>query len=376
MKFVPLLLCLGAAWAAEVHVVEQIVAKVNSEIITSGELERQRQQLIEELRARGVQGPDLEKLVEERSKHLLRDKIDQHLLVQKAKEMNVNVDAEVTKYIAEIQLQNKIADPDKFQAWVREQTGMPFEDFRAETRNAMMTQRVIGMEVGSRINIPRAEVEKYYNEHKDEFMRQERVFLREILVSTEGKDAAGTEAAEKKAKDLVARARRGERFGELARDNSDADSAKNGGELPGYARGDLRPELEKLVFDQERNHVTDPIRVTNGFLIIKVEEQHKAGLASIEEVEREIQDRLSRPLYEPKVREFLTRLRTEAFLEIKDGYVDTGAAPGKDTRWTDPAELKPETVSKEEIVNQTRRRRLFWAIPLPGTQTKAKSSSR
>ncbi len=72
------------------------------------------------------------------------------------------------------------------------------------------------------MNVKHEELEKYYNEHKSEFVREERLFLREILISTEGKDAAGVAAAEKKAKDLVARARKGERFAEMARDNSDA----------------------------------------------------------------------------------------------------------------------------------------------------------
>jgi hypothetical protein len=114
-------------------------------------------------------------------------------------------------------------------------------------------------------------------------------------------------------------------------------------------------------------------------MILRIDEHHKAGQADIEEVENEIMERLYRPQFEPKVRQYLTRLREEAFLEIKDGYVDTGAAPGKSTKWTDPAQLKPETVTKEEVAAQKRRRRLLWAIPIPGTETTAKpgvSSSR
>ena len=80
--------------------------------------------------------------------------------------------------------------------------------------------------------------------------------------------------------------------------------------------------------------------------------------------------------FQPQVREYLTKLRHEAFLEIKPGYVDTGAAPGKNTAWTDPAQLKPETVTKEEVAAQTRRRRLLWMVPIPGTQTSPKRSRR
>ncbi|MBX5495965.1 MAG: peptidylprolyl isomerase [Bryobacteraceae bacterium] len=380
MKFLSLAFCLGSAlgcaMAAEVMVVERIVAKVNGDIITSGELERERKQIEAQLRQRGLSGPELEGALKERSQHILRDRIDELLLVQRAKELNINVDSEVTKYLAELQVRSKIADPEKFQEYVREQTGLSYEDFKLEAKNGMLTQRVIGQEVQSRINIPRSEIEKYYNEHKDEFQREDRVFLREILISTQGKDEAGIAAAEKKAKELVARARKGERFADLAREHSDAVTASQGGELPPFNRGVLRKDLEDLLFSQEKGYVTDPIKQDSGFLILKVEETHKKGLATLEEVENEIRDKLFRPLYEPKVREYLTKLRVDAFLEIRDGYIDTGAAPGKDTSWTDPAKLTPETVTKEEVSAQTRRRRFLGILPIPGTKAPAKSSSR
>jgi peptidyl-prolyl cis-trans isomerase SurA len=84
-------------------------------------------------------------------------------------------------------------------------------------------------------------------------------------------------------------------------------------------------------------------------------------------VESEIMNRLYGPRFQPKIREYLTRLREQAFLEIKPGFVDSGAAPGKDTSWKDPAQLKPETVTKEEVANIKRRKRMLWAIPMPGT---------
>ncbi|MBI3281112.1 MAG: peptidylprolyl isomerase [Acidobacteria bacterium] len=375
MKFCVLLLCAIPLLAADAAVVEEIIAKVNGDIITRTELERTRKQLEAELRQRGLSAPELEKEMKERSNDILRERIDQLLLVQKGKELNINVDPEVSKYLADLQLQSKIAQPEKFQEFVKQQTGQPYEDYRAEIRNGFLTQRVIRQEVGGRVSVPRADLQKYYDEHKSEFMREDRVFLREILVSTEGKDAAGIAAAEKKARDLVARARKGERFHELARDNSDAVTARQGGELGGFKRGELNKAIEDVVFDKERGSVTDPIRVSAGFLILRVEEKHKAGQAGFEEVENEIMEKLFMPKFQPAVREYLTRLREEAYLEIKPDFVDTAPAPGKDTRWKEPAQLRPETVTKEEVAAQTRRRRLFWLLPIPGTQTTVREGS-
>lgn len=145
------------------------------------------------------------------------------------------------------------------------------------------------------------------------------------------------------------------------------------GELGGFSPGQLDKKIEAIVLGQERGFVTDPIRVANGFLILKVEDKHRAGQASFEEVENEIMEKLYMPRFQPQIREYMTKLRHEAFLEIKPGYVDTGAAPGKNTAWTDPAQLKPETITKEEVAAQTRRRRLLWMVPIPGTQTSPKT---
>ncbi|MCS6951643.1 MAG: peptidylprolyl isomerase [Bryobacterales bacterium] len=375
MKRLSYALLVAPALASDVRVVEMIVAKVNNEIITASDLKRSRDQLEAELRRRGLSGAKLEAELKEREKDILRDRIDELLLIQRGRELNINVDPEVSKYLADIQLQYKIADQDKFHDWIREQTGMSFEDFKAEIKNNFLTRRVIGQEVGSKINIPRAEVEKYYNENKQEFIREERVFLREILVSTEGKPESELPALEKKAKDLVERARKGERFGELARDHSDAVTAQNLGELGWFRRADLNPQIVEHVFGKERGHVTDPIRIPNGFLILRVEEAHKAGLASLEEVQNEIMEKLYMPRFQPALRNYLTKLRMDAFLEIRDGYADTGAAPGKDTSWKDPAQLKPETVTKEEVAAQSRRRRLLWIVPIPGTKTSEATTS-
>ena len=350
-----------AADVSQVRVVEQIVAKVNGDIITRGELEKSRQVLEQELKQQNVPPEKRGEVLKEREADGLRDQIDQLLLVQKGKQLDINVDAEVTKELAEIQLQNKISDPDKFHQWVQDQAGMPYEDVRQQMKNRYVTQRVIRQEVGGKITIPKAELMKYYNDHKDEFMRQEQVFLREILISSVGKTPEQVAAAEKRAKDILARAKKGEKFPELARDTSDADSAKNYGEIGWYKKADLTPELQKL-FKEQRGYITDVMKVPNGFLIIKLEERHEEGLAPFEEVENEITEKLYVPRMQPKVREYLTKLREVAFLEIRAGYVDSGAAPGKDTAWKDPAQLKPETTTKEEVAAR-KRKRLLGVIP-------------
>jgi peptidyl-prolyl cis-trans isomerase SurA len=356
------------AAAADVHIVEEIVAKVNSDIITRGELTHTRMELEGELRQQGVTGTKLEQAVKEKAADALRDQIDQLLLVQKAKDLNISVEAEITKRLAAMQVQSKISDPDKFHDFIREQMSMPFEDFKAQLKNQMLTQRVIGEEISSKIIIPEADKKKYYEEHKKDFVRDEQVFLQQILISTEGKTPEQVAAAEKKAKDLVARARKGEKFADLAATNSDdLETARNGGELPAFKRGQLMKSIEDIVFKQNKGYVTDPIRGQTGFLILRIVERYEKGMATYEEVESEVTEKMVMPQMSVKVRTYLTKLRTEAFLEIKPGYVDSGAAPGKDTAWKDVAQLKPQTVTKEEVRSHKKRKKLLWLVPIPGT---------
>jgi peptidyl-prolyl cis-trans isomerase SurA len=364
---------LPLAHAADVRIVEEIVAKVNGDIITKGEMERTRQGIEQEFRQQGLNGSRLTDAVREQQKNTLRDQIDQLLLVQRGKDLSINVDPEVTRRIAQIQLQSKISDTDKFHDYIREQTGMTFEDFRDQMKKQALTQRVISDEISSRMSVPEADLKKYYDEHQTEFVREEQVFLSQLLVSTEGKTPEQAAAAQKKAADLVARAKKGEKFSDLARDNSDdTATARDGGQLPPYKRSDhlLVKDIEDMVFAMKKGGVTDPIKTPQGLLILKVDERFEAGQASFEEVKNEINEKLAGPKMEPKVREYLTRLREDAFLQIKEGYVDSGAAPGKDTRWQDAVELKPQTTTKEEVAAK-RKRKLLKVIPLGSAKSSA-----
>jgi peptidyl-prolyl cis-trans isomerase SurA len=369
------LIC-ATAIAADVTVMDEIVCKVNGDIITRSELERDRRLMEADLRQQGMAAARLQDALRTVAGNGLRDRIDRLLLVQKGKELNLKVESDVNKQIADIQRRSQIADPEKFQTFVREQTGQTYEDYKSDLTNGILTQEVIREEVLRKIQFKRDELEAYYNAHKGDFQRKERVFLREILVGAQGKDTTSMAAAERKAKDLVARARKGEKFPEMATANSDSLSAQQGGALDPYVKGELDPEIEKTVWDQARGYVTDPIKRDTGYLILKVDDHQKEGLAAFEEVQNEVQDKLFEPRRDPAVRAFLTKLRTEAFLEIKPGFEDSGAAPGKDTSWSDPAELKPETITKEEVAARPRRKHLLGVVPLPGTSTtKAGTSS-
>ncbi|HMF78326.1 MAG TPA: peptidylprolyl isomerase, partial [Bryobacteraceae bacterium] len=367
-------LALGCVCAAADNptatVVDQIIAKVNGDIVSQNEVKRVSKDAAQEMKAQqGASAAQLQQAVEERQKNALRDRIDELLLAQKGKELNINVDSEISKYVASLQRQSGITDPEKFHDYVRQQSGMSYEDFLSEAKNQSLTREVIGQEVGRRINISAKEIQDFYDAHKADFVRDEKVYLSEILISTQGKDAAGIAAAAKKAKQVADDAGKGQRFSDLARDNSDASTAKDGGQLGSYKKGELTPEIESAVWDLPKGSVTQPVKIPTGYEIFKVEDHTKTGLAPLSDVKSEIENQLYGPKMQPKVREYLTGLRRQAFLQIKPGFMDTGAAAGQDTKWQDPAVLKPETITKEEVEAKVRHKRLLWLVPIPGTST-------
>ena len=362
--------CLAAA--ADVKIVEEIIAKVNGDIVTRGDLLEKRHE--NELILRQQQhlnGPQLEQALNEVSKDILRDKIDELLLVQKAKDNQISVDGDVARRLTELQVMSKISDPDKFHEWIQQETGMPFEEYKQKLTNDLLVHRVVGQEVGSRIVIPDTDLQKYYDAHKADFVRKEQVFISQIFISTEGKTPEQIATAEKKAKDIVARARKGEKFSDLvAAYSDDPETARQGGQLGPYQRGLMPKEWEDVVFKAKKGDVTDPFKRTSppqGFVILRVDDHWEAGQASFDEVKEQINDILAAPQMEARMRPFLQKLRQDAFLEIKDGYVDTGAAPGKDTRWHDVAILKPQTTTKEEVAAEHKRHKHLLFVPIPGT---------
>lgn len=317
-----LIIALATMCRAEQKVLEEIVARVNDDIITRSDFEKSKQQLRQEL---GQQffGADLEREFAVREKNVLRDLIDQLLLIQKAKELGISVDTELVRTLDRYRDENHLKTLDDLEREVTQQ-GINYEDFKSNIRNSLFTQAVIRQEVGRRIQITQEEINKYYEAHKKEFERPEEVRFREILISTEGKEDAQVKEAAKKAADLVVRARKGEDFADLAKKFSDGPTAKDGGEQDFIQRNLLLKEIADVVFAMKRNQVSDPILTKFGYKIIKLEDKHEPGIPTVDKVNDQISNVLYMQQLAPGLREYLGQLRQESFLEVKSGYVDTG----------------------------------------------------
>jgi peptidyl-prolyl cis-trans isomerase SurA len=312
------------ALTGEGKVVEEIVARVNNEIITTSELQKAQSAAAEDAQqeCNGKCTPEqLQVAVEDRQKFALRDLIDQSLLAQRGKDMSINVEGDVVKQLDTIRIQNKLDSMEKLEAAVTKE-GLNWDDFKNNIRNKLLTQEVIRREVGSHINIGRDESMKYYEEHKKEFVKPELVALRAIEISTAGKNDTDLAELKKKAEDLLTRIKEGEDFAAIAKRFSEGSTAQQGGYLGTYKRGELSKQLEDQVFTMKKNQLTDVIETKQGFLVLQVLERYEAGEQPFEKVEPEIMDHLYSERMEPALREYLKTLREQSYVVVKPGYQD------------------------------------------------------
>ena len=314
---------------AKAAVVEEIIARVNNDIITQSDYQHADMQLKDEI-AHDCQNCLPDKLAAEykdQQKDLLRGLIDQSLMVQRAKDMGISVESDLVKRLDDVRKQNNMNSIEELEKAV-EGSGLPWEDYKTQIRNGMLTQEVIRREVGSHINIPSEEVKTYYDAHSQEFTRPEQVVLTEIFLSTEGKSPEEMESVQKKTEDLRNRVVKGDDFNEIAKRYSEGSTAKDGGDLGTFQRGQLSPQLEAIVFKMEKNQITDVIQTKTGFEVLKVENHFQAGLQPLDKVENEVMNKLYMEKMQPSMRTYLGELREESYVMVKPGYTDTAAVPG------------------------------------------------
>ena len=310
-------------------VVEEIIARVNNEIITLSEYQKAAQSLVQEIQqdCPNCSQDRIQEELKTRQKNLLRDMIDRQLLVERAKDMSLSVDTDLIKRLDDVRKENKLASLEELEKAVEAQ-GIGWEDYKSQIRNSMLTQEVIRREVGGRMEIGSDEVKKYYEAHKDDFVRKEGVSLAEIFLSTDGKSPQEIAAVRTKAEDLQKRVAQGEDFTAIAKRYSEGSTAADGGGLGDFERGQLAKPLEDAVFGIEKGQVTGVIQTKTGFEILKLLEHYQAGLQPLDKVEGEISNEIYRQRMEPAMRDYLAQLREESYVTVKPGYTDSAAIAG------------------------------------------------
>jgi peptidyl-prolyl cis-trans isomerase SurA len=306
-------------------VVEDIVARVNDQVISTSDYDH----AVQDLEQQAQQHQWTQQQLFEAKNSLLRDLIDQQLLISRGKELDITGETQLVQQLDEMRKQNHLDSMDDLQK-AAEAQGVSWEDFKASMRNHIIAQMVIRQEVGQHINITPSEIQAYYNAHKQDFDQPEQVRLSEILIPTADPDNAQQVAdAKTKADAAEAKLKGGADFADVAKSASGGVTAANGGDLGEFRRGQLAKVLEDQTFDLTPGQYTEPIRTKQGYVILKVMQHTQGGIQPEKDVEPQIEDQIGMSKMNPALREYLTRLREDAYIEIKGGYDDSGASPNE-----------------------------------------------
>jgi peptidyl-prolyl cis-trans isomerase SurA len=328
-----LLLLLAPGRAQEPELVSEIVARVNNDIITRADYLTALRDFREEL-ARQMQGKSEAEINAEfeRLKPTVLDLLIEDLLLeQKAKELNIDVEAEVNQQMAEIAKENGYKNPLDFENALRQQ-GIDPDAARASLRKRLQHQYVIQREVLQPIfqSISEKERREFYEKNKESFTIPGEVVLSEIFLPLEGHTAA---EVEQRARRLIQELRAGADFAEAVQKNSPVgrpSRAKNG-LLGSFKPGDLKPDIAAAIANLKPGEVTEPIRLQDGFQIIRVDERKQPVLLKYgdERVQQEISRAITMQRAEEARKKYIAQLREQAFIEIKKGYESAAAKADK-----------------------------------------------
>jgi peptidyl-prolyl cis-trans isomerase SurA len=350
MKFKRLLatvFVLGAVATPRGEIIEQILVKVNGDIFTKSDLE---QRQIAALRQKGQpidlksdpNNVQLRRALDEVTPQIMVDAVDEMVIVQRGKELGYTLsDAQFKTVVDNIRKENKIETDEQFQAALKAEN-LSMADLRRNLERSMISQKVQQNEVISKIGVTDDEAKKYYEAHLKEFTTSPTVTLREILVAVPGDpkvlNVAADEAAKAKADEIRRRVTAGgENFEKLATEISDSPSKANAGLLGPLSVNDLSPELRKLAESMKAGDVSEPVRTTRGYQLLKLEAITATATMTLEQAREQISEHVFTEKRKAEFQKYLQKLRAQAIIEWKNEDVKRAFEEGIKLQGTAPS---------------------------------------
>ena len=321
------------------EILEQVIVKVNGDIITKTDLEARQVAAVRQ-RNRAVVTTDdlrndaeLKKVLDEITPQLVVDAVDELLIMQRGKELGYRMgDEQFTQILANIRKENKLEDEAQFEAALK-QEGLTLAELRKSLERQMIMSRVQQVEVFGRINVTEDEQRTYYNAHANEFTTPSAITIREILVEVptqmqgEGSTAQPTfnalldDGAKAKAESLRKRALAGEDFAALVTEASEAPSKANGGLIGPLNSDELNPQIKELLSKLKVGDIAEPIRTQRGYQLLKLETRSETKVLSFDEARDQIANKVFGLKRQGEVEKYLKRLRAQAIIEWRNDAI-------------------------------------------------------
>lgn len=306
------LLAPAAALAGGQEVVEEIVALVNDDIITLSDYRTQFEMTLAQLRAAGLSPEEYDKQYARVKQELLESMITEMLLLQKAKELDLNVQEQIRGMIQKIMEDNNLATEADLRRAV-EQQGMPYEVWLKQYEEGMMRQAVLYTEIERSIVLDDAEVVQYYRKNPAEFTTPTEYRLNAIYLATENRPA---EECERLKAEVDAKLQGGASFADAAAELSDPPLKEAKGELGTFKEGELEETLEKAVAGLQDGERSAWVNTKNGWYLLQLAEKKPSALRPFEDARREVEDKLFNEKRAVKAEAYLKELRDRSYVKV------------------------------------------------------------
>lgn len=294
---------------ADEDVSDRIIAVVNNDAITLGELEES----IVSYRSENAgqrSGPSDEDL----RKEFLSRLIESRLQLQEAEREKIVVeDAELNEEFRERVKRYGVKTEEEFEKLVRAQ-GVTVEAIKKRLRDGLKVSKLVRRRVTLRVSVTEAEISAYLEENRAKLETGLAFHARHILITPESNTDAGWEAARIKAEMLRSQLQDGADFIELARQHSRDATARDGGDLGALKRGELAPEVESELLTLEAGEVSRPVRSPLGFHVFRLESKDTLEAASIRQ---QIRDILFRQQFDNRLQAWLREIKQRAIIEVR-----------------------------------------------------------
>jgi peptidyl-prolyl cis-trans isomerase SurA len=290
---------------------ERVVAVVNNDAITLGELE----EALAATRAdrQRAQGSD-----EQARRDFLNRFIETRLQLQEADREKVVVEeAEVDEELMDRIKRTNLKDLDEFKAALKSQ-GISYESVRKRLRENIKLSKVVRRKVTIRVSVTEPEIDRYLAENQTKLETGLAYHARHILIAPEaGSGDAAWEAARIRAEVVRTQLKEGADFAELARKFSADATAKDGGDLGALKRGELSQDIESRILALEPGQVSEPYRSELGFHIFRLESKDGLEGEGLARARQQIREILFRQKYEARLEAWLREIRERAVIEVR-----------------------------------------------------------
>ena len=305
-------------WAQEPILLDEVVARVNEDIITLTDLKQELRRLRSGLRQENESPELLEQAFQREKRPLLKSMIQNKMLVQRADEFGIpdSVEPDVGKILEEMREESGIPSMEVLDQYLRQQ-GSSLEEYRASLKQRLVIDAFLQQNVYSKLALLTPEIEAYYQENIERYTETAEVELQEILFLREGAEEA---QLQKKAQEVLSQLQTGASFEDLAKRFSDGPTAAQGGGIGSFKQGSMAAPIEEVAFQLEEGAVSGIINTEYGLQIIKVVTQIPARERPFEEVRAEISDQLYRRKAQPELKKFIDEMIESTYIYVTPKY--------------------------------------------------------